>query len=198
VRAAVAKEFGVSEQKVRQARQLLATDRPRAGLVKKGLASLSQALRDQRREGPYVPPGTPGAPPLERVRVEGPLERVRVDGPVERVAAADPTLLRREMLVTDENGIARYQWVPVPAARLVPAQAPAQTEAQTEAQTKAQTEAPAQAPATATVTVPLDPAGAAAVLVEAFPPEAVRELARLLVSWLVEQGHVSDRSGSEP
>jgi hypothetical protein len=206
VRAAAAREFGVSEQKVRQARQLLAADPGRAGLVKKGITSLSQALRDHRREGPYVPPGTPGAPPLERVRVEGPLERVRVEGPLERVTATDPTALRREVFVRDEDGTIRRRWAPVPAARLVPASAsastsapaPAQAETQAEARTEAQAQAPAQAPAqaTATVTVPLDPAKAAAVLVEAFPPDGVRELARLLVSWLVEQGHVSDRNGS--
>jgi hypothetical protein len=171
VRAAVAKEFGVSEKKIRQAQELLAADRARAGLVMKGQEKLNRALRDYRREGPYLPPGTPGAPRLERV------------------TATDPTLLQREVFELDENGRVRSRWVPVPAARLVPAQAPAQTEAQTKA----------QAPATDTVTVPLDPAGAAAVLVEAFTPDAVRELARLLVSWLMKQGHIgeSGRSGSE-
>jgi hypothetical protein len=189
VRAAVAKEFGVSEKKIRQAQELLAADPARADLVMKGQEKLNRALRDYQREGPYLPPGTPGAPPLERVRIEGPLERVRiegpvervrVEGPVERVTLTDPTLLQRKVLVMGEDGSVRSRWVP----------AWTQAGTQTKAQNQAQAQAPA--PATATVTVPLDPAGAAAVLVQALAPEAVRELARLLVSWLRKQGHIGE------
>jgi hypothetical protein len=180
VRVFVAKEFGVSERKVRQAQQLLATDRALADLVAKGMASLNQALRD-RREGPCSLPGA--------------------------VVRELPRPVGRTMFVMNEDGTVRRVWVPVSPAP-APAATPGGRAGERERPGVSSIEVPLDPAAAATVLVhaftpealatvlvhAFTPETLVAVLVQAFTPEALRELTRRLGEWLSAHGHATEAS----